>query len=258
MKKIFTFFLIFFTAAAVYANQPQWGLVDAAALINLHPLMQQFDPQTRRFHDTLSQPLPSEDPGEFIARLQNRLQSMENTIRSLDANYADKISGSGMAARKSYALYWKKRESLRFYAELLREAINLAAKQGNFYLNMPSDWTLMPVTRGISSTVNEVCAYLKKKHELQGILDVSVFKAPTDSGAALGTFNQHWALWRGDEKALSQTDMICRQIMYSIRGSFPEQAHRPVVAGAIDLQPVAVRMLRNIALPTSDIPDSED
>ena len=260
MKKIFTIFSIFFTLIPfqpVQAFKPVWGYVDSARLIRLHPLMSQFDSKTRRFRDTISEPRPSEDPVEYITRLQSKLQAMENTMRQLDSNYAGKISGSGMAAKKSYFLYWKKRESLRFYAELLRNAVEMAGKQGNFYLNMPTDWTLMPVVRGISSTVYEVCAQLQKINELEGILDVSVFAQPVFSGSSLTEVNLHWGFWRGDERALMKMQSACGQLVYSVRNSFPERARRPLVAGALNLQAAAEEMLQHITIPDGEVPDHD-
>ncbi|MEW6708949.1 MAG: hypothetical protein AB1403_03930 [Candidatus Riflebacteria bacterium] len=257
MKRIFTILPVIFTlvfmASSLEAAKPEWGVVNSSVLIQLHPLMQQFDPATRRFRGTLSEPGPEEDQADYNARLQSRLQAMENTIRQLDLNYAGQITGSGMAARKSYLLYWKKRESLRFYADLLKEALSLASRQGNFYLNMPSDWTLMPVVKGIGSTINEVCVTLAKRNELVGVLDSSVFNSPT-TAMATGV-NQHWGVWRGEEKAMGQISQSCGQLMFSVRQSFPERSHRPFVAGVVNLQVPAIEMLKSISLPNADVPE---
>lgn len=262
MKKIFTLVSIIFTLTSfspVFAKGLSWGFVDGARLIQNHPLMRQFDPATRRFRDTLSQPRPSENATEYTNRLQKKLMVMENTIRQLDMNYADKIRGSGMAARKAYMLYWKKRESLRFYAELLKEAIAQASTHGNFYLNMPSDWTLVPVVKGISSTVTSVCEYLRQKNDLLAVLDSSVFELndQNSAGASVG-LNQHWAIWRGDQKAMKQLYPICSQLMYSIRSSFPDRAKKPFVAGAVNLNSKANEMLRSISLPSASVPDYQE
>ncbi|GAB4278181.1 MAG: hypothetical protein Kow0029_21380 [Candidatus Rifleibacteriota bacterium] len=256
MKKIFTIMTVFFTAWAcsrAYAAGPVWGVVDGSLLIGGHPLMRQFDFRTKRFVDTVSQPRESEDTTEFVARLRKKLTAIENTIRRLDQNYAGKLSGSGLSAKKTYLLYWKKRESLRFYSELLREAISQASTQGNFYLNMPSDWTLIPVVRGIASTIREVCEYLRQKNELEGVLDSSVFSLKTDYPAA--ELNQHWAIWRGDAKAIEQLQPVCNQLMYSIREAFPRLRQRPFVAGVKDLNNQAIEMLRSISMPNAELPE---
>jgi Skp family chaperone for outer membrane proteins len=261
MKSFFTILSVIFTvflATSVLAAGPEWGWVDGGRLLENHPLMRQFDLQTRRFRDTLSQPRDSEDPSAYIARLDEKLKKMEKTIINLDSHYAGEIAGNGMAARKSYQLYWKKRESLRFYASLLREAIKQASVHGNFYLNMTSDWTLMPVAKGISSTVNEVCEYLCKKNDLTGILDASVFSLRQESLADDVELNQHWAIWRGDQTAITKLKPVCSQIMYSIRNSFPGRAHRPFVAGVIDLNAAAMEMMKAISVPNAIVPVSND
>ncbi len=236
----------------------QYGYVDGSRLIAMHPLMRQFDPQTRRFVNTVSQPLPSEDPSEFIARLQNLLQEQKALLAKLDANYADKITGKGMAARKAWWTFWKRRESLRIYHNLIQEAINQAAIQGNFYLNMPSDWTLMPVVMAISASVRDACEYLRTSNGLTVIFDTSaLLQKQPDTAPGMIFPNRHWQIWSGgsiDDEALQQAGWSMKD---SVARMLPERSVRPYVAGVMDLNPLAVSLLENITLPSADLPDAE-
>lgn len=236
----------------------QYGYVDGSRLIAMHPLMRQFDPQTRRFVNTVSQPLPSEDPSEFIARLQKLLQEQKNLLARLDANYADKITGKGMAARKAWWTFWKRRESLRIYHNLIQEAINQAAIQGNFYLNMPSDWTLMPVIMAISASIRDACEYLRTSNGLNVVFDTSVFlqKQPEIAPGMLFP-NRHWQIWGGGSingEVLQQTGWAMKDCVTRM---LPDRSGRPYVAGAMDLNPLAVSLLENITLPSADLPDEQ-
>ncbi len=236
----------------------QYGYVDGSKLIAMHPLMRRFDPQTRRFLNTVSQPLPSEDPSEFIARLQKLLQEQKALLVKLDANYADKITGKGMAARKAWWTFWKRRESLRIYHNLVQEAITQAAIQGNFYLNMPSDWTLMPVVMAISASVRDACEYLRTSNGLSLVLDTSVLlqKQPETPPGMLFP-NRHWQIWGGGDingEILQQTGLAMKDCVTRM---LPERSDRPYVAGAMDLNPLAVSLLENITLPSADLPDEK-
>ncbi len=255
---LFVLVLAFGWPAMAQNSGFQYGYVDGSRLIAMHPLMRQFNPQTRRFANTVSQPLPSEDPSEFIARLQKLLQEQKTLLAKLDANYADIITGKGMAARKAWWTFWKRRESLRIYHNLIQEAITQAAIQGNFYLNMPSDWTLMPVVMAVSASVRDACEYLRTSNGLSVIFDTSVlFRKQPDIAPGMLFPNRHWQIWGGgsvDTEALQQTgwamtDCVTRML--------PERYGRPYVAGAMDLNPLAVSLLENITLPSADLPDEQ-
>ena len=100
MKKLMLALILTLAATLPSAAQNsgfQYGYVDGSRLIAMHPLMRQFDPQTRRFFNTVSQPLPSEDPSEFIARLQKLLQEQKALLAKLDANYTYRNAAKGMA-----------------------------------------------------------------------------------------------------------------------------------------------------------------
>lgn len=88
MKKnmrIFLLLVVCLGPCLLLAEGFQFGYVDGSMLIGMHPLMRQFNPQTRRFVDTVSQPLPSENPAEFIARLRGRLEEQNKMLAQLDA-----------------------------------------------------------------------------------------------------------------------------------------------------------------------------
>jgi Skp family chaperone for outer membrane proteins len=262
MKKIFTTLTIIFTFAAsapVFSAGPEWGYVNGKKLILSHPLMMRFDPQTRSFKQTVSQPLPSENSEQYINRLKRSLAEVNSLISNLDAEYSGQIAGNGMYARKVYSLYWKKRESLRFYAKLLENAINQVKNQGDFYLNSPSEWKLMPVVEGISTTINQVCNLLMQKYDLKVVLDASVFKLKQQQSLPTKPmFNQHWEIWRGRPKAIKNIDLIASQLISSVRNDFPEIAHRPFVAGVKKLDTEALQMIKAISMPTSEIPNLQE
>lgn len=259
MRK-FLVLLIFLilTSGSLLAQSPRWGFVDGRRLISLHPLMKQYDPQTRRFVDTVSQPRPSEDPKEYIARLQSRLNSMTSTIAALDANYAGKINDRGMAARKAWWAFWKKRESLKIYQNLIQEAINQAAVHGNFYLNFPSDWTMMPVARAIASSIDDACEYLRSAHKLDMVFDVSVFSSRLAAKSELDMIpNPHWQVWSGQPVAAGDLEIIGDSMGMALRKSFSKLRHRPFVAGAMDLKALSESLLSDITLPTADLPGDD-
>lgn len=250
--------LLAFAGEPAKASEHRWGFVDGASLIRMHPLIKQYDPTTRRFRNTVSQPRPSEDPAAYIARLQLNLNEINNTLKQLDANYAGKLSGRGMVARNAWWSFWKKRESLRIYQKLLQEAIAQASVHGNFYLNMPSDWTLMPVAIAIAASVNDACEYLREGSKLDAIFDVSVFKSQLDSKSALNFIpNPHWKIWQQgivDQSALEQTG---DSLAATLRQSFPRLRNRPFVAGATDLRQLAEALLSDITLPSADLPGAD-
>lgn len=253
--------MILLVFAPVYAETAgyQFGYVDGAQLIALHPLMQQFDPGSRRFIDTVSQPRPSENPTEYIQRLQQKLDKQKALLTQLDANYADKITGKGMAARKAWWAFWKRRESLRIYQNLLQEAITQAAVHGNFYLNMPSDWSLMPVAMAISASIGDACEYLRSSNNLSVVLDTSIFMQHQSKGPVMEFIpNRHWQIWRGEALSLEELQEIGSSLKASIIRAAPELAHKPFVAGAMNLNPLAVSLLSDITLPSADLPDDQE
>ncbi|MDD2997816.1 MAG: hypothetical protein PHV05_02070 [Candidatus Riflebacteria bacterium] len=241
------------------AGAYKYGYVNGSRLIALHPLMRQFDPLSRRFRNTISQPRPSENPAEYIQRLQALVAKQIKLIAELDANYAERITGQGMAARKAWWSFWKRRESMKISLTLLQEAIKQAALHGNFYLNMPSDWSLMPVAMAISSTIRDVCEYLRVNSELDVVLDTSVFIQNEKHFASPGFIpNRHWQIWRKESLDANELQEIGFSLKESVTGIFPELAHRPFVAGAVNLNSSAVPLLRDITLQSSELPgDSE-
>lgn len=255
---LLTIVMLIIVSPCLEASSFRWGYVDGARLIQLHPLMKQYDSRTRRFTDTVSQPRPSEDPREFINRLQGRLASMKEMLAKLDANYAGKISDKGMAARKSWWNFWKKRESIKIYHNLLQEAITQAAIHGNFYLNMPSDWTLMPVTMAISSSVSDACEYLRANHKLDAVLDSSVFISKLGQKSLLAMLpNPHWKVWSGAPVAAAELEVISDSLASSLRQSFARMRNRPFVAGVMDLREQCESLLTDITLPSSSLPGDD-
>ncbi len=256
--RIFLLLVVCLGPCLLLAEGFQFGYVDGRILIGMHPLMRQFDPQTRRFVDTVSQPLPSENPAEFIARLRGRLEEQNKMLAQLDANYADKITGTGMAARKAWWAFWKRRESLRIYRNLIEEAINQTSVHGNFYLNMPSDWTLMPVAMAISSSIRDACEFLRTSNDLSLIFDTSVFteSRPSD-GQLLMIPNGHWQIWSGGKTTADDLQQIGWTMKDCISRRFPARAGRPFVAGAMNLNQTAASLLENITLPSSQLPDEQ-
>lgn len=251
--------MLMMTAAPLRAAGFQFGYVNGSALIAIHPLMRQFDPGTRRFIDTVSQARPSENPAGYIARLQQKLDRQKALLSQLDANYADKITGRGMAARKAWWAFWKRRESLRIYQNLLQEAITQASLHGNFYLNMPSDWSLMPVTMAISSSIRDACEYLRSSNELSVVFDTSVF-IQKRSGGVLTEFipNRHWQIWRGEALNQDELQEIGSTLKDSVVHLVPALEHRPFVAGAMNLNPLAISLLGDITLPSGELPDDKE
>ena len=261
MKNTFWLLMIFslLLPGMLRAEGFQFGYVDGAALIGMHPLMRQFNPETRRFVDTVSQPLPSENPAEFIERLRGRLEEQKKLLVQLDANYADKLTGTGLAARKAWWAFWKRRESLRIYQTLIQEAMNQAATQGNFYLNMPSDWTVMPVAMAIAASVNDACEYLRAGNDLGMVIDTSVLikNRPADE-PMMQVPNGHWQIWRAEPFTAADLQRAGSSMQESIARLLPGRAVlRPIVAGAMDLNPLAVSLLENITLPSAELPDAE-
>ena len=260
MKNIIWLLMIIslFLPGMLWAEGFQFGYVDGAALIGMHPLMRQFNPETRRFVDTVSQPLPSENPAEFIERLRGRLEEQKALLAQLDANYADKLAGTGLAARKAWWAFWKRRESLRIYQTLIQEAINQAATQGNFYLNMPSDWTVMPVAMAIAASINDACEYLRASNDLGLVIDTSVFieNRPTEQ-LMMQVPNGHWQVWRAEPFGAADLQRAGWSMRDSVARLLPGRAARPIVAGAMDLNPLAVSLLENITLPSAELPDAE-
>lgn len=256
---LFAVLICLVCSGALWAQGHRWGFVDGQRLISIHPLMKQYDPQTRRFIDTVSQPRPSENPTEYIARLQARLNSMNATIASLDANYAGKINDRGMAARKAWWAFWKKRESLKIYQSLIQEAINQAAVHGNFYLNFPSDWTMMPVALAIAGSINDACEYLRSVHKLDMVFDTSVFSSRLSQKSVLDMIpNPHWKAWSSQPLESGDLEIIGDSIGSSLRKIVPKLRNRPFVAGAMDLKALSESLLSDITLPTADLPVSEN
>ena len=254
--RIFLLLAVCLSPCLLLAEGFQFGYVNGAALIGMHPLMRQFNPQTRRFVDTVSQPLSSENPAEFIARLRGRLEEQNKLLAQLDANYADKITGTGMAARKAWWAFWKRRESLRIYRNLIEEAIKQASIHGNFYLNMPSDWTLMPVAMAISSSIRDACEFLRTSNELSVIFDTSVFaeNRPLDRQLMMIP-NLHWQIWAGVKTSADDLQQVGWTMKDCISRQFTVRARRPFVAGAMNLNQLAASLLENITLPSSQLPD---
>lgn len=237
------------------AAEEKWGYVDGSVLISLHPLMKQYDPETRRFRDTVSECRPDENPLEYIARLRNKLEKTADTIAQLDSNYAGRISEKNSDARNIWWSFWKKRESVKIYHMLIQETITQAAIHGNFYLNMPSEWTLMPVTSAIASSINDVCEYLRKERNLHAILDASVFLSRSAGKSPLNLIpNLHWKLWSGNSVESSELEMISDSFAGLLRKSFSNYRHRPFVGGAIDLRGTSEALLSDVTLPSADLP----
>lgn len=261
MQKRISFLIIFSLAilsCPVGANNFRWGFVDGRKLIRMHPLMHKYDSQTRRFIDTVSQPRPSEDPSEYISRLRGRLEGMKVMIAALDEKYAGKINDRGMAARKAWWTFWKKRESLKIYESLIQEAINQASVHGNFYLNFPSDWTMMPVAKAIAGSVNDACDYLRTAHKLDMVFDVSVFTSSLSKLSELDVIpNPHWKIWSGQALNNGDLQIIRNSMGLALTKTFPDLRNRPFVAGAMDLRILSESLLGDITLPTADLPGDD-
>lgn len=234
------------------AVEKQFGYVNGEKLIRLHPLMKQYDPATKRFINTASEPRPSEEPAAFIKRLSEEQKKIALLISRLDSEYGQKITGRSLAAQKLWWVFWKRRESFKVQYDLISEAINQAKLHGDFFLNTPSPWTMFPVVKAISSSINDALEHLRANKKLQIILDTSVFLPFSTKFIKSDEFvaNRHQALWQGRAVSKDELFYAALGIKDSIIKNFPALSHKPFLAGAVDLTKDSEELLQAITLRT--------
>ncbi|OQB45612.1 MAG: hypothetical protein BWY02_02482 [bacterium ADurb.Bin157] len=254
--KLYIFILSLFMVAAatltLSAVEKQFGYVNGEKLIRLHPLMKQFDPSTQRFINTASQPKPDEDPEAYIKRLSEEQQKIALLISRLDSEYGQKVTGRSLAAQKLWWVFWKRRESFKVQYDLISEAITQAKLHGDFFLNTPSPWTMFPIVKAISSSINDALEHLKKGKKLEIIFDTSVFLPFSTKFIKSDEFvaNRHQALWQGRAVSKDELFYAALGIKDSIIKNFPAMSHKPFLAGAVDLTKDSEELLQAITLRT--------
>ncbi|MFA5597638.1 MAG: hypothetical protein WDA26_08740 [Pusillimonas sp.] len=247
---IFHLFVITNTASLLFAAETVFGYVNCENLIRLHPLMKQYDPATKRFINTASEPRPSEEPAAFIKRLSEEQKKIATLINQLDAEYGQKISGKSLAAQKLWWVFWKRRESFKVQYDLISEAISQARLHGDFFLNTPSPWTMFPVLKAVSNSINDALEHLKANKKLQIILDTSVFLPFSSNFIQSDDFvaNRHHDLWQGKTVSKNELFYTSLAIKESIVKNFPALSHKPFLAGATDLTKESEMLLQTITL----------
>lgn len=255
-KTLYATFILLLVAAFIKNNianaqETYFGYVNCQNLLLLHPLIQQYDVHTKRIKYTASYPKTSENVSEYIDRLNIKKNELLSQIASLDKEFSSKILGKSLVAQKQRFIFWKRREGLKVQCDLIDAAIKQTERDGDYYLNMPTESALFPAAKAIDTSILDAVDYLRKKYNINTIFDSSVFiRYSTGRYSEIaGNYKKTISnLWNGQNISKETINNTALTVFENISKRFPKLKHKPFLAGAINLSKEAEDLVYNISL----------
>ena len=221
-------------------SQPRYGVVDYHLLLNLHPIMRQFNVQTGRFDGTNSSPVSGQTPEE----LKTRLEALKKQMTSLDDRIKSRLSRGGSGATQEYSRYWKRRQTLTEEHQLIREALLTGGLTGSLHEGVPSSETLMPICIKITQTILGILQDLQRRHGLEAIVNVGPLILNAEPPSPLPIpFNLHWKAWAGQGLSEPEIAALRASTKDLLQTLSPRRVAMPCKAGAKDLTAEAAKLL---------------
>ncbi|MBF0544235.1 MAG: hypothetical protein HQM08_07375 [Candidatus Riflebacteria bacterium] len=255
--KLFLFIalLLMLQVPSAVHTQTKYGFVDYRMLLLAHPVMQRFDPETRRFADSPSAFVLNKDATR--ASLEQKLKKLTNQMKDLDEEIKPFLKNNKKVTKK-YEKYWSKRKALQEEFDLTKLSLSQLKIDGNYNEGRTSISSLVPVIELLNSSITEALNALKKKYELSAILDISSFVKPQSNTDELTLINSEVPsyenlqrkIWNSEKITRNQLADWMKKIDPTIVRYAPDYPFLPIRAGAVDLVIEATNLIRSKTKPT--------
>lgn len=221
------------------------GFVDMRQLYLAHPLMRQFDLQTRRFRDTASAFVA--DPEKSRDEYQRQITVLQTREKELDRAFGETLKVADPQRKKAESdRIWLEKNDLKTRIANLQQAIDATKVYGNYLLGAATGVeSIIPLVRKVTQDIDLVIRQLSARNGNMPILDLAnVFPGgnPPVCDRAVLFNNVHFSLWNSNPDP-NQVSAWLTQLRLSMRDRWPERFQTPFYHGFKDLREEAVRLL---------------
>jgi len=172
MKKILFLALFFVWSSCLFASrQAHIIFVDIRLMISSHPLVKSFEPHTRRFIGTPSD--PSFVMREGFEGLAKTVDSLESELGNLPKVWAPRFSKASPSEKKKLEKqFLQERKKLEENLLVFRsQKMNIKEFPGGPPFSEHS--SILPQVKEITKTIKEALAILQKKYQAKVVLEIS-------------------------------------------------------------------------------------
>lgn len=228
------------------AGTPAIGYYDLTRVLAAHPLMNRFDPVTRRFSGTGSQ--PPKDLNLAIKRAELSIRSITIKLDKLKLHLEQEFKKGGKASSDALQAYWLKRKPIE--AELVVEQSRLSEfREMQLMGRSTKNESVVPILDKILEDIRDATGEVAARTGVQLILDVSAInrrqaQSPVLADLSSVQTNLIEQLWQAPQASVSP-DALERWLDNAgeiVIHRFPALGC-PIPAGGVDLEPGVIRLL---------------
>ena len=235
--------MLFFLLGAIPVWSQQTMVIDTRLMLLNHPLVHQFDPKTRRFKGTISEPV---DGPKGLEQLRAEIKTLSDQLGGTLTAAKTKGQTQGFIAQRRENIKSALHERLEM---LKRREIEASSVPGR--LGMTIVTSIIPTIRTISDDMKTIIQKLQQKHGCQVVVDqaalvpLDVRFAPDPDRIALNT-NAHFLWWR---RGIAQNDPSPFHWVDQAKQFWLKEPSFPKIVcpyGAKDLTLEAANMMRTL------------
>jgi len=216
-------------------------MVDTRLMVMAHPLTQAFDPATRRFRGTSSEPLAD---GETAQAVEGAIASLTRQLASLQAAFGEEMKRAAGARREELEkTYLERRHRIEAQLSEQRER-RFTVEEVPLRPGMTGYDAILPQIQTISKDLRTAIRRLREASRAVAVIDVSALfplYPPQGNPAVLGQ-NCHFYFWRNtfpNKGNISQEWMLQAKRYWALR----DPQLTPVPYGALDMRLEAARLM---------------
>ncbi len=239
---VFLFPMLFVFSGGILAQPLKF--VDTRWLLLAHPLFSSFDPSTKRFADSSSEPVPAGEEG--IENLKTDLETKKKELLELPRKLSKKQKGNLSRAEKKAleeASILERKEleaAIKTIEERLLQVRQVPGRPG-----LTTGLSILPQVEAISGDIRRTIATMKSSWK-GGIIDVAPLMPPSppqfDPKVVFG--NRHFTFWspnfRCDPQALEWLGQAKNFLL--LNRNLPP----PVLVGGADGRVEALKILQKL------------
>jgi len=216
-------------------------MVDTRLMVMTHPLAQAFDPATRRFRGTSSEPLAA---GETRQAVEGAIATLTRQLDELQREFGAQLKGASADRRAEVERsYLERRRALEAQLGEQRER-RFTVEEVPLQLGMTGYDAILPQIQVIANDLRAAVQRVREAYRASAVIDVSgllPLYPPSGNSAVLGQ-NCHFYFWRNTfpkNGNISQEWMLQAKRYWALR----DPQLTPVPYGARDARLEAARLM---------------
>lgn len=229
------FMLVFWWGGHCSPVQAQSAImVDTRLMVMAHPMTNRFDPSTRRFKDSSSEPLAE---GETKQSLESMIGSLERQLAELQTKFGGELKQASRLQRPLLEkAYLERRRELETRLKEQKER-KFCVEEVPLHPGMTSYDAIQPQVQTISNDLQMAVRRLREKYQAAAVVDISSLLPlfPPQGNPEILRQNCHFYFWRNSfpkNGNISQEWMLQAKRYWAHRDS----QSTPVPYGASDVR----------------------